>query len=211
VASPPCARENASKGPNGLSAAPAIGVTLIAVDAVVDVSRHVLVLEIIRVVAAVAARALEHGVIVRVDVASRADVVGPTVVRRKLRVLRVIERGAGPCRCVVAGLARGREELRLRRMARVCRVVVVRLVAANARRRQGRVIVVDVAIAALARRHSMHAGEGKCGVGVVERGVGPDGRVVTHLAGRGETRRPMRRIVRGGVLLLMARVAQHAV
>jgi len=155
VASAPCALEGASKGPNRLSATSAAGVTLITVDAVVDISRHVVVLEIIRVVAAMTAGALKHGVVIRIDMAGGADVVGVTVVRGKLRVLRVIERGPGPCRRVVAGLARGREELRLRRMAWVGRVVVVRLMTADASRGQGRVIVVDVAVTALARRHSM--------------------------------------------------------
>jgi hypothetical protein len=46
---------------------------------------------------------------------------------------------------------------------------------------------------------------------VIEGGVGPDGCIMTDLAGRGETCRGMRRIVRAGVILLMARVAQHAV
>jgi len=123
----------------------------------------------------------------------------------------VIERGARPCRRGVAGLARSRKELGLRRMTRIRRVVVVRLVAANARRGQGRVIVVDVAIAALARWDSVQAGQGKCGVGVIECGIGPDSRVMTDLTGCGEARCRMRWIVRAGVILLMARVAQNAV
>lgn len=81
MASPPCALEGASKGPNRLSATSAAGVTLITVDAVVDISRHVVVVEVIRVVAAMTARALEHGVVIRVDMAGGANVGGAPVVR----------------------------------------------------------------------------------------------------------------------------------
>jgi len=45
---------------------------------------------------------------------------------------------------------------------------------------------------------------------VIEGGISPDGRVMTDLAGRGETRCSMRRIVGASVILLMARVAQNA-
>ena len=148
-------RACASKKPNRLSAAVAILVTLITIDAVVDVSRHVLVLEVVCVVAAMAPGALEDGVVVRVDVAGGANIVRATVTRRERRVLGVIKRGAGPGHRVVAGLARGGEELWLRRVARVRRVVVVGLVTANTGRGQGRVVVVDVAIAALPRRHGV--------------------------------------------------------
>jgi len=72
------------------------------------------VLKITRIVAAMAARALEDGIVVRVDMARRANVIGAAMVGWELRVLCVIERGAGPRRRVVAVLARGGEELRLR-------------------------------------------------------------------------------------------------
>ena len=153
--------------------------TLVTVDAVVDIPRHVVVLEIVRVIAAMASRALEDGVIVRVDVAGRANSARIAVVNRELRVLCMVERGAGPCRRVVTVLAGGREELRLRSMARVRRVVVVSLMAANADGGQGRVIVVDVAIRALPRWDRVRACEGKGCVVVVEGGVCPDRRVVT--------------------------------
>lgn len=106
--------------------------TLVTVDAVVDIPRHVVVLEIVRVIATMASRALEDGVIVRVDVAGRANSARIAVVNRERRVLRVIKRRARPCRRVVTVLAGGREELRLCGMARICRVVVVSLVTANA-------------------------------------------------------------------------------
>ncbi len=52
-----------------LSAALPSGVTLVTVNAVVDVTRYLLVLEVVRIVIPVAARALEHRVVVRIDVA----------------------------------------------------------------------------------------------------------------------------------------------
>lgn len=115
-----------------LSTALAALVTLVTVDAVVDIPWHVVVLEIVRVVAAMASCALEDGVAVRVDVADRANSARIAVINRELRVLRVIKRRAGPRRRVVTVLAGGREELRLRSMARVRRVVVVSLVTSNA-------------------------------------------------------------------------------
>ena len=81
MASPPSALEGASKGPNRLSATSAAGVTLITVDAVVDIPVHIRVLEISRIIAAMTARALEHGVVIRVDVAGGTYVAGASVVR----------------------------------------------------------------------------------------------------------------------------------
>lgn len=69
---------------------------LIAVDAVVDIPVHIVVVEVARVVVSVAARALKDRVVVRVDVAGRADVIRVTVAGREGRVLRVIEGSAGP-------------------------------------------------------------------------------------------------------------------
>ena len=132
--------------------------TLVAVDAVVDISRHIVVLEVIRVIAAMASRALEDGVIVGVDMAGRAHTAGVAVARRKLRVLRMVKGRPRPSCGVVAILASGREELRLRGVAGVRGVVVVGLVTADAGRGQGRVIAVDVAVGADPRRHCMRTG-----------------------------------------------------
>jgi len=143
-------------------------VTLVTVDAVVDIPRHVVVLEIVRVIATMASRALEDGVVVRVDMAGRANSARIAVVDRELRVLRMVERGAGPSRRVVTILAGGREELRLCSMARVRGVVVVGLVTANARGWQRRVVVIDVAIRALPRWNRVRTCEGKGRVVVVE-------------------------------------------
>jgi len=61
----------------------------------------------------------------------RANVVGSAVAGGELRVLCVIEACVQPVRGAVARLASRREELRLRGVSRVSRVVVVGLMAAN--------------------------------------------------------------------------------
>jgi len=50
-----------------------------------------------------------------------------------------------------------------------------------------RVVVVDVTIGALTRRHRMHAGQSKSCRGVVKLAIGPLHRVVALLAGRRKT------------------------
>ena len=197
--------------PNVLSAALPILMTLVTVDAVVDISRHLIVLEVVRVVASVAARALEDRVVVRVDVAGRANIARSAMTRGELRVLGVIKSGVGPGSCVVAVLACLREELRLRRMARVSRFAVVGAVAAVAIRRQRCVVVVNVTVRANARRNLVRTGKGEGCVVVIERGVGPYIGVVTKFAGRGESCRLVSWIIRARVILLMARVAKRAV
>lgn len=52
-----------------LSPALSVLVTLVAINAVVDISRHLIVLEIVRVVSAMTSGALEHGVVIGVRVA----------------------------------------------------------------------------------------------------------------------------------------------
>src|ERR1700758_3487751 len=117
-----------------LSATAAL-VTLVTVDAVVHVPVYIRVMEVGGIVATVTRGTLKHGVVVRVGVARRAHAVGVAVINRELRVLGVIERRAGPRRRGVARRARSREELRLCRVARIRRVVVIGLVAADTRER----------------------------------------------------------------------------
>lgn len=160
--------------------------TLVAIDAVVDIAGNVRVTEVGRIVAAMTSRTLEHRIVVGIGVAGCADVIRVTVTGGESRVLRMIERRPGPGGRIVAVLASGGEELLLRRMARIGGVVVVALVAADTGSRQGRVIVVDVAICALAGRHYVRPRQREgCGV-VIERGVGPDRSAVTELARGGE-------------------------
>lgn len=66
---------------------------LIAVDAVVDISRDIIVVEVVGVVVPVASRALKNGIVVGIDVAGGADVIRATMARRKRSVLRVVEGG----------------------------------------------------------------------------------------------------------------------
>ena len=120
--------------------------TLITVDAVVDVTRHPLVTEVGGVVAAMATGALEDRVVIGIYMARGTNIVRVSVIGRELRVLRVVECRTSPGSCVVAALAGGGEELRLRGMARIRAVVVIRLVTADAERWQSRVVTVDVAI-----------------------------------------------------------------
>ena len=153
--------------------------TLVTVDAVVDIARHIVVLEVLRVIAAMTSSALEDGVVVRIGVARRAHIAGIAVAGREWRILRVVKAGAAPGRGVVAVLASRREELRLCRMPGICRVVVIRLVAPDARRGQRRVIVVDVAVGTNARRHGVGAGKGEGRVVVIKGRVSPHRGVVT--------------------------------
>ncbi len=165
-----------------LSAALSARVTLITVDAVVDVARHVVVLEVRWVVIPVTAGALEHGVVIGIRVARRTNVVRISVGRRELRVLRVVESRPGPGRRVVAVLTGGREKLWLRGMAGIRCVVVIGLMTADAGRRQRGVVVVYVAIGADTRWHRMRSRQREWSVVVIERGISPDHRVVAKFA-----------------------------
>lgn len=178
--------------------------TLVTVNAVVDVARHLLVLEIVGVVPAVASRALEHRIVIRVRMARGANIVRVTVAGWEWRVLRVVKRRVGPCRRVVASLARCREELRLRRVSRICRVVVIGLVAAKARRGQRCVIVVYVAVGALSRRHQVRTSKGEGRVVVIKGRVRPRRGVVAEFASCRKPSRSVRGIVSVGVILLVA-------
>ena len=167
--------------------------------------------EVIRVITSVAACALEYRVVIGINVARGTNAVGVTVVDRELRVLRMVEGRACPSRGVVAGLARGRKELRLRRVTWIGRVVVVVLMATDARQGQRRVVAVDMAVCAHTRRHHVRTGKGESRVVVIESGVGPDDGVVAEFTGRWESGRRVRRIIRARVILLMTGVAQRAV
>ncbi len=136
-------------------------VTLVTINAVVDVSRHIVVMEIGGVVSAVTACALEHGIVTRVCMARRANATGVAMRGRELRVLRVIECGVRPgCRGVASRTRSRREERGVlrRRVGRIGRVVVIRLMAADTRGRQRGVVAVDVTVRARARRNCVLAG-----------------------------------------------------
>ena len=128
---------------------------LVTVNAVVHIPVHVRVAEVSGVVAAMAGRALENGVVIRIRMARGANTVGVAMVDWESRVLRVIERRTSPCGRVMAGRAGRREELRLRSMAGIGGVVVIGLMAADTSRGQRGVVAVDVAVSACPRRYGM--------------------------------------------------------
>ena len=146
---------------------------LVTVNAVVDVSRHLIMMEIVRVVPAMAAGALKDRIVVRVNVAGGANIVGSAVARRKLRVLGMVKRRTGPRGRVMAILASRGKELRLSLVSGIRRLVVVVRMAAIARGGQRRVVAVYVTIGALARGHRVGTREGEGCVVVVEGGVRP--------------------------------------
>jgi hypothetical protein len=130
-------------------------VTLVTVGAVVHIPGHTRVLEVARVIAPMAIRTLEHRIVIRVRVTCRADPVGVAMGNREYCVLRVIEGCTRPRGRGVAGRARSREELRLRRVAGVGGVVVVGLMASDAGRRQRRVVAIHVTVGAYPRWHGV--------------------------------------------------------
>ena len=140
-----------------------------------------------------------------------ADIVRVPVTGREPGVLGVVEGCISPRDGVVAVLACRREELWLRRVAGIAGVVVIGLMAADASGGQCRVVVIDVALRTLPRRHCVRAGQRERCVVVIERRVGPDNGVVAQLARGWESRRSMGRIGRACVILLVARIAQSAV
>ena len=154
--------------------------TLVTVHTVIYISADIRMREVGGVIAAMTARALKHRVITRADMARRTYTISVPVRNRERRVLRVVERGTGPSRCRMAGRARRREELGLRGMTWVRRVVVIGLVAADAGGRQGRVVPVHVA--ERARRGRMRPGQRKRGIVVIKRRIRPQCGVVAQIA-----------------------------
>jgi len=193
-----------------LSAA-AARVALITVNAVVHIPVYIRVVEVISIVAAMAGRALEYRVVVRIRMACGADAIGVAMVNRELRVLRVIERRPSPGGGGMASRAGGREELRLRGVAWIRGVVVIGLMAADTGRGQRGVVAVDVAVGARPGRYGMGSGQGERRVVVIKRGICPDGGVMAEFAGRRESGRGVRRTGCARVILLVARIAQCGV
>ena len=144
-------------------------------------------------------------VVIVVDVTIRAQARGHGVrTRQNEACRRVIELPVGPGHRVVTLLARSREScMRHRRGRRV----VVGLMAADAGSRGDVVVVVDVTVRALTRRHGMRSAQREPGGAVVEGCIQPTGRVVTLLTGLREIRRHVIRIRRA---LEIFQVAGHA-
>jgi len=118
--------------------------------------------------------------VVVVDVAIRASPWRNRMGARQWETgLRVIELSIRPLHGVMTLLA-GRRETRVRH--RAVRIVEIGLVARNARGICDVVVVVDVAVRALPRRHGVRPGQGERGLGVVERCRLPRRGVVTEFA-----------------------------
>lgn len=148
--------------------------TLITVDAVVDVTPNALVL-LVGIGLGVAVGTGKDGVIVRVRVAGRAYAIGAPVVHREIGVIEVRR---DPRRRVVAGGAGSREARG--HMVRIRSAVVVGLMARIAVGRQRGVVVVDVAACARNRPMGTRQGEGR--VVVIEGCRNPRRCAVTYLA-----------------------------
>ena len=182
-------------------------VALVAVHAVVHVAVHLRVVEVVRIIPAVAASALEDGVIVRIRMARRAHAIGIAVIDGEARVLRVIERRRSPASGRMARRAlRRREERRLRRVSRIRCVGVQRLVTADARQRERRVVIVHMAVRASSRRHRVQSRQREWRVVVIERRIRPQDGVVAEFAGRREARVRHRR----GCVVVVRLVARNA-
>ena len=173
-------------------------------------SRREILLRVVRVVRPVVviqvarnARRIRKVVVV-VDVAvralSRRDCVRTGEREPGLRVI-VIRRL--PCARRVAHLACRREVLL--HVVGIRRPVVVLLVAGHARGIGDVVVVVDVAIHALARRHRMQAGQREAGLRVIEVGRGPATGRVARFAGLGKSQLHVVGIRRPVVILLVTR------
>jgi hypothetical protein len=147
-------------------------------------------------------------VVVVVDVAVRARARGNSVTARQRETsLRVIELSIRPLHGVMTLFAGGREAgVRHRTL----RIVVVGLVARNASG-IGNVVVVDtVAVRARPWRHGVRSGEGKRGLGMVERCRLPRRSGMADFATLREASRHMVRILRAGEVGLVASYTRRA-
>ena len=148
--------------------------TLITIDAVVDVTANALVL-LVRIGLRVAVGASKDCVIVRVRVAGRAHAIRTPVVQREISVIEVRR---DPRRRVVTGGAGCREARG--HVVRISSSIVGGLMAGIAVGRQRGVVVVDVA--ACARNHHMGTRQGKRRVVVIEACRNPRRCAVAYLA-----------------------------
>jgi len=166
---------------------------LITSRTAVHIPIYVRVVEVARVVVAMATRALENREVTRIDVTRGTLAVGVAMTGWETRVVSVWECATGPVigADAVAGPAlRNREEggIRSRGMGYwTCSLVVIALMARAARVAGQVVIVVHVAIGAYPRRHGVHSHQCEARVVVIKRGIGPVNRVVAGFARRGES------------------------
>lgn len=155
----------------------------IAINAVVDVTSDMRVLEIGRIVVSMAPRALKDCIVARIRMAGAANSVRAAVLHVKERVILRRQVRRRPCRGGVACVAGRRPRCGL--VIWVRGVVVVRYVATGTDGRQRGVVVVHVATAA---GHGYVGAAKRKGRGVVvKRALTPGHRVVTRLASRRKT------------------------
>lgn len=147
---------------------------LVAVDAVVDVASHPMMVRI-RLRPRVAVGAGKDQVIVGIRMAGGAHPIGVPMVHREECVIPI--RG-NPRSRVMASRASGRESGR--DVIGTCRTVVIHFMTCVAGRRHRRVVVIHVATCA--RYLDVEAGQGKRRGIVVEAGRNPGCGVVTYLA-----------------------------
>ena len=140
-------------------------------------------MEVGRVVAAVAGRAGEHRVIVRIGVAGRAHSIGVAVIHREPGV---VKRRARPNRRGMARSAGGRETCR--RVIGIRRSGVIGFVTGVAVGRW-RSCVIVIEVASGAGESDVCSSQGEWRGWVIERGPGPRSRRVAGVAGGGESRR----------------------
>ena len=162
---------------------------LVTVHAVVHIPTHIGVTKVVGIPASVTIRALEHGVVTRGGVAGCANAIRISVIHREVGV---IESRARPCSGGMAGVASGRETGGL--VIWIGRVVVVRLVATHAGRRQCRVIVVHVAVRT--GHGGMRPGQRECGRIVIESRAGPVCGAMAHVARSREADLRVHRVIR---------------
>jgi len=166
---------------------------------------RVLRLVVIVLVAAHARRVRD--VVVVVDVAICA---GPRRHRMRIRQWpsrrRMVKRSIAPLIRVVALFA-CRREMRVRMIHWRQRLVVIVLMATYARCIRDVVVVVDVAVAALARGNCVRIRQRESSLRVIEVRRGPSVRGVAHLAGRWDSLLRVVRIIR---VLIIRHVARNA-
>lgn len=178
----------------GAKLVPAVLVTLITIDTVVDVSVHTLMVAIGGRLG-VAVRALEDGIVAGIGVAGCADTIGPTMARVEPSMVEGCTRPPG--HYLMAGLTRGGESGR--HVVRIVRAEILGFVARIAVTGNRGVVVVHMAVGA--RNLEVRAHQREACVVVIERSRLPRGGAVAHLALLRESSGDVIRI-RGAVVIL---------
>jgi hypothetical protein len=154
-------------------------VTLIAVNAVVDVTTDARVIRVRRG-GRMASRTLKDRIVGGIGVACRANALSVAVVGGEISM---IERCSCPHGCCMARLASGGKSRS--RVIGIVRALIIRFVTAVAVGWKARVVVVHVATGA--RNRGVCSGKRELRVVVVKSSLSPDNSVVAHVASNGES------------------------